>query len=56
MQQKITLIKWFALAGMFSWSSFTWAFADVGDAIAIDQHVEHSVPAVGRIDNPPTLQ
>ena len=30
--------------------------ADPGDPIAVDQHVEHAVPAVRRIDDPPALQ
>ena len=30
--------------------------ADIRDAIAVDQHVEHAVPAIGRVDDPSALK
>jgi hypothetical protein len=30
--------------------------ADLRNAIAVDQHVEDAVPAIGRVNDPPALQ
>ena len=30
--------------------------ADLGDAIAVDQHVEHAVASIGRVDDPPAFK